>query len=304
MPPEPSKRFRVERFPKNPIISPDTPGLEGDLGNNINGPSLIRVPEWIDNPLGKYYLYFSHHGGKFIRLAHADRLEGPWIIYGPGVLQVDEGPGRGHIASPDVHVDEETREIRMYFHQPAPEDLREMGQVSFAALSKNGLHFRVRDEVLGLSYFRVFQYGEWYYAIAKNGNVDGMAYRSADGLSDFKEGPHFLPGMRHAAVWVEEETLYMLYSAAGDTPERILLSVIDLSRDWPSWEASTAEIVLEPEMKWEGVDLMLEPSRYGAAKKHVRQLRDPGLFEEDGQRYLLYSVAGEQGIGIARLERR
>jgi hypothetical protein len=35
----------------------------------------------------------------------------------------------------------------------------------------------------------------------------------------------------------------------------------------------------------------------------VRQLRDPAVFEEGGHRYLLFCVAGEQGIAIAKLER-
>ncbi|MHB8621379.1 MAG: hypothetical protein ACYDAG_17750, partial [Chloroflexota bacterium] len=34
------------------------------------------------------------------------------------------------------------------------------------------------------------------------------------------------------------------------------------------------------------------------------QLRDPAIFEEVGRRFLLYSVAGEQGIGIAELDFR
>ena len=34
----------------------------------LTDPSLIRVPSWVKNPLGKYYLYFAHHTGKYIRL--------------------------------------------------------------------------------------------------------------------------------------------------------------------------------------------------------------------------------------------
>lgn len=30
--------------------------LPGRDGENINGPSLIRVPAWVKNPLGRYYL--------------------------------------------------------------------------------------------------------------------------------------------------------------------------------------------------------------------------------------------------------
>ena len=64
--------------------------MDESLGNNIAGPSLIRVPKWIMNPLGRYYLYFSAHKGDFIRLTYADRLEGPWQIYKKGTLQLEE----------------------------------------------------------------------------------------------------------------------------------------------------------------------------------------------------------------------
>ncbi|MDQ3622022.1 MAG: hypothetical protein M3463_05975 [Verrucomicrobiota bacterium] len=66
----------VIRFEENPIIRPDM--LPGEDGVNICDPSLIRVPDWLGNPLGKYYLYFADHKGKYIRLAYADRLQGPW----------------------------------------------------------------------------------------------------------------------------------------------------------------------------------------------------------------------------------
>ncbi|MEM7361206.1 MAG: hypothetical protein AAF431_19135 [Pseudomonadota bacterium] len=59
---------------------------------NINGPAVIKVPDWIENPLGEYYLYFAHHKGDYIRLAYADQPAGPWQIYEPGVLSlVDSG---------------------------------------------------------------------------------------------------------------------------------------------------------------------------------------------------------------------
>lgn len=48
---------------------------------NINGPSLMRVPDWVEAPLGRYYLYFAHHKGKHIRMAFADTLTGPWTYY-------------------------------------------------------------------------------------------------------------------------------------------------------------------------------------------------------------------------------
>ena len=48
--------MKVERFSANPIVYP---GLDGSLGSNINGPSLIKVPNWLPDPLGRYYLYLT-----------------------------------------------------------------------------------------------------------------------------------------------------------------------------------------------------------------------------------------------------
>jgi hypothetical protein len=82
---------RIERLPGNPIIGPAM--LPANDGENICGPSLIRVPPWLPNPLGSYYLYFAHHGGTYIRLAYADDLTGPWTVYAPGTLRL---PGAAH----------------------------------------------------------------------------------------------------------------------------------------------------------------------------------------------------------------
>ena len=77
--------MRVERLLDASIISAV---LDASIGQNIQGPSLIRVPDWLENPLGVYYLYFADHKGSYIRLAYADELTGPWHIYQPGSLQL------------------------------------------------------------------------------------------------------------------------------------------------------------------------------------------------------------------------
>ena len=320
--------IRVERLLDHPII---TPGTHRSIGENIQGPSLIRVPDWVSDSLGKYYLYFADHKGSYIRLAYADSLVGPWQVHPSGSLQIEnshfpsEPPAitqeeldqasarraatRGgdklphslrkeltatHIASPDVHVDHEDRRIVMYFH-----GLESAGrQVSRVALSRDGIDFEARPEVLGRTYLRVFEHEGLTYGIA----MPGQVYRSRDGLSDFEAGPLlFNPDMRHCALLKRGDRLYVFWTQVGHAPERILLSTIDLSVAWTEWKETGAQEVMRPEREWEGAHEPNEPSIRSVAYGPVNQLRDPAIFEEDGRVFLLYAVAGESGIAIAEL---
>lgn len=318
---------RIIRIQDRPIITPD---LHPSLGVNIQGPSIIHVPDWVPDKLGDYYLYFADHKGHYIRLAYSDQLTGPWQVYVPGSLQIEESfftPTRPevseqrmaeliaarqssgyqvshdlameltepHIASPDVHVDEANRRIIMYYH--GLEDAA--FQHSRVATSADGIHFTAREENLGRTYFRTFEYDGYTYALA----MPGQLYRSRDGFSNFEEGPRlFVPNMRHSAVVVRGTTLYVFWTRVGDAPESIMLSTIDLQGDWMQWQDSPPQVVLRPERNWEGADAPLEPSVRSTAYGHVNQLRDPALYEENDQFYLLYAVAGESGIAIARLD--
>ncbi|MDC1210601.1 hypothetical protein N8087_01605 [Porticoccaceae bacterium] len=94
LPAEPAS-LSVQRISDAPIIDTAMSLRLTELAqqqgySNINGPSLIAVPQWVENPLGNYYLYFSHHQGDFIRLAYADQIEGPWSIYEPGALALNQ----------------------------------------------------------------------------------------------------------------------------------------------------------------------------------------------------------------------
>jgi hypothetical protein len=289
------RAINVRRCATNPLIVSES---SASLGENINGPSVIRVPSWIKTPLGKYYMYFAHHGGKYIRLAYADALQGPWRIYEPGTLSLDQAKAfRGHIASPDVHVDAQRQELRMYFHGPT-----QGGQKTGVATSKDGLSFVASDVILGDFYFRVFQWKEYYYAIAKDGNTGwGRLYRCEDGITPFESRGRFIRMIRHAAVLTKGDQLLVFYSRKGDAPERIVVATVTLTDDWQEWKESEPIDVIRPEKDYEGIAYPNKPSDYGAATK-VRQLRDPCIFQEDGRTYLFYTVAGEMGIAMAEIE--
>ena len=318
-----SSYMQVERLADHPIITPDT---DPSIGRTIQGPSLIRMPEWIEKPLGRYYLYFADHKGTYIRLAYGNTLTGPWRVHGPGALRLEDShfPARPpvvppeareergltgpdalphdiiyekvtpHIASPDVHIDDAGRKIIMYFH-----GLESYGcQRSRAAVSADGIHFKAYPEIIGPSYMRIFRYGDFAYALA----MRGQFYRSTDGFTGFTKGPKlFNRDMRHCAVLVRGEELLVFWTQVGETPERILLSRIDIAGPWMEWKESDPEEVLRPERVWEGAQEPLEPSVRSVAYGQVNQLRDPAVFEEGGRIYLLYAVAGESGIAIAEV---
>jgi hypothetical protein len=302
---------RAVRFPNNPIVRPD---MDARMGDNVNGPSLIRAPDWLPERLGRYYLYFGHHDGRYVRLAYADDLAGPWRTHEPGVLPLADSGFCGHLASPDVHVDEERREIRMYFHGaddpsgpgprerpgvlPRPDGGGLAGQHTRVGLSGDGLRFAARPELLGRPYFRAVRWRGWWLALG----MPGVFYRSRDGLTGFAEGPTlFGPDQRHTALMLDGDALRVFHTNAGDCPERILVSTVELSDDWTTWRASPPAIVLEPEEEYEGAGRPLAPSRRGLVTGPVRQLRDPCVFREGSRTFLLYAVAGESGIAISEL---
>ncbi len=317
------------RLPQNPLITVDS---SPTLGDNVNGPSIIRVPSWIPQPRGRYYGYFAHHKGQFIRLAYSDAIAGPWKIYEAGVVQVKDTafyrpqpdpPGSPaelytHVASPEIYVDEARHKLVMWFHgwwtdgQRWPLDgpaarawVREHRYAQFTqvAESSDGIHFDIHAPITHTSYLRVFPYDGMYYGMARL----GLLLRSADPLKAFEVGPNpFRDGpysgrVRHVALLRRDRRLFVFFSGIGDAPERILLSTIDLTGDWRQWKASAPTEILRPQAPYECPQIRAAPSEPGEIYGKAQQLRDPAIFEENGKTFLFYSICGEQGLGAAEI---
>jgi hypothetical protein len=318
---------KATRLPQNPLV---TVRSSSSLGDNVNGPSVIQVPAWVKQPLGRYYMYFAHHRGHFIRLAYSDALEGPWRIYEPGVLHVrdtafyrpqPDPPGSlfyTHVASPEIHLDPARNRIVMWFHgywsdgqawpagnAAARDWARRNGfaQYTQVAESTDGIHFEQRAPITKESYLRVFREGSAFYGLARL----GVLLRSSDPRAVFEVGPNpFRDGpyagrVRHVALAKRDRTLMVFFSGIGDAPERILMSTIDLTGDWRNWTASRPVEVLQPQTSYECPDLPAAPSEAGDVEGPVRQMRDPAIFEENGRTWLFYTICGEQGIAAAEL---
>ena len=318
------------RLKQNPLITVET---SRSLGDNVNGPSIIRVPSWIPHPLGRYYAYFGHHKGQFIRLAYADAVTGPWKVYVPGVVPVSEtafyrpqpDPPDGpvdqfytHVASPEIYVDEAHKRLLLWTHgwwtngQRWPLGLAEArawarqngyGQFTQSSESTDGLHFALRPAITKVSYLRVFPLDGYLYGMARLGQL----LRSKDPLAAFEIGANPFDGgpyaerVRHVATLLRGRTLFVFLTGIGDAPERVMLSTLDLSGDWKSWKASPPVELLRPEAPYECPGLPRVPSAAGEIEGPARQLRDPAIFEEAGTTYLFYSICGEQGLAAAQL---
>lgn len=325
----PAPRPVVERLAQNPLV---TVRLSPSLGGNVNGPTVVRVPDWVERPLGRYYMYFANHMGDFVRLAYADDPAGPWKIHEPGVLHVRDtaffrpqpdpkGPIADfytHVASPELLVDAGRKRFVMWVHgwwtngERWPDDLaaarawareRGYGQFTQVAESADGVHFTVRPAITRTSYLRVFRHAGQLYAMSRLGALS----RAPNALSTFEMGPNpfistaYAGRVRHVALAQRGATLFVFFTAIGDAPERVMMSTLDLAGDWRTWRASPPVDVLRPQAAYECTDLPVAPSEAGDVDEPVQQIRDPFVFDDQGKLYLFYSFCGEQGIAAASL---
>lgn len=329
-------RFTATRLPFNPLITSEMfaeANVSGE-GNNINGPCLIRVPDWLPpekraDPEALYYLYFADHNGQYIRMAWAKKVLGPYRLYNPGVgvlslhrpettrtavgglpvVATSENAGYGgHIASPDVHIDTVNRRLIMYFHaiamyRNAGEWGRRKEQMTYVTSSTTGLDFNgnTRPQIIGPFYLRVFAHAGKLY-----GSAFHMFFRMKDWFSPVVAlGKQFpaLARTRHTAVRKEANTATIFFTRTGDAPERVLYLPVQLADDPQLWSAPMhPSDLLRPEFAYEGADLPVQASRSGAALDPECSLRDPYYFRDvDRAEYLLYAVRGEKGIAIAGL---
>ncbi|MEQ1731856.1 MAG: hypothetical protein ABL982_26075 [Vicinamibacterales bacterium] len=317
------------RFATNPLI---TVSSSPTLGGNVNGPTVIRVPSWVDRPLGKYYMYFANHMGDFVRLAYADAVTGPWTILDSGVLHVkdtvffrpqpDPDETRAdfytHVASPEILIDHERRRIIMWMHgwwtsgERWPSSVpaarawareKGYGQYTQVAESADGVHFTVRPAITKTSYLRVFERSGSFYGVSRLGVIS----RASDPTAPFDLGPSLFRGtayanrVRQVALVPRGDHLVVFFTGISDAPERVLMSTVPLTGEWNTWQASTPVEVLAPQAAYECIDLPNVPSEPGDIDDPARQLRDPFVFEDEGRAFLFYSTCGEQGIAAAEI---
>lgn len=275
-------------------------------GRFTNGPTVIKVPDWVEESLGAYYMYFADHHGKGIRLAYSDSLNGPWTVSPNPVLRLNKTLAiRSHIASPDVYIDHDSRTIYMTVHGEPISSLYD-SQVSVLAESEDGIDFAQDPSYAGsiwanFAYARILKIDDTFVRVNPRKH---QVSRSNSVTGPFSEPVEYsLPENRehrHASVLLDGSTIVMYYTRLRDAPERIYRATIDASQPWGQWALADEQCVRRPERSWEGAQFPVALSKPGPANS-ANQLRDPFIYDDGTDRALFYSYAGESGIAMATL---
>jgi hypothetical protein len=280
-----------------PIITPNM--LPGDDGANINYPSLIKVPEWVANPLGRYYLYFSsHRHARYIRLAYANEITGPWTVYAPGTLTETQMQSV-FVTAPEAYVDHAVHQIRLYVQTRQSGSNR-----TGVAAATDGISFTPVNKNIGEGYCRLFTRGIETFGLFGDRGV--QVRRSKNGI-DFEDGPSLFadvpgPYVRHVGLQQLANSLRVFFTQKLVAPEHIRMGVVNLDAPWASWSIGTTVEIMRPEMAYEGAKEPMTISRKGPARNKEHALRDPFIYEESGRTWLIYAIAGESGLALAELQ--
>lgn len=162
--------------------------------NTIYWPWIINVGKLIDNPLGKYYLYYSTDHGQndgYISMAYSNDVLGPYTdngqVYKNGTFETE---------TPSVMWDEHHNQFIMYFHCSGSHEGE--AQTSYYITSKDGIIWdsTTQRKLFDLDatklfgnlhngYFHPFRAGDsWFgYSLMGGNNGGGAVSYSEDGYN-------------------------------------------------------------------------------------------------------------------------
>ncbi len=234
LPAEPSP-WIAERIGSAPLIE----GVGEERGYvNINGPTVIRVPDWVTKPMGRYYMYFAHHKGSYIRLAYADSPAGPWTVHDGGVLTLAEsgfpvemhGTESGSLLSLfkefSLHV---ARDFLLLVYRVSVLDPEERAARGISAAANKATHVASPEIVIDNGAQRILMY---YHGYNREGGQSSRLASSSDGLTFEPLGTQvfstYLRGFEHRGTHYLLGMMGVLYrgdSAQGpfEPRDRILL---------------------------------------------------------------------------------
>lgn len=205
--------------------------------NEFIFPSIFHAGEYLEEPLGEWYLYYAPHenpGG--ISFMYADSLDGPWTEHGknPIIKNVwDPYYSVPHVSSPEAIWNKESGRLFVYFHGD--------NTMTRWAESEDGLNFKYGgiaiDNAMGgpnvteTSYARVFlnpnKHSKYTYAMFYMGNeVDDIRRirkaTSVDGRT-WKAYPEYVveggaeegDNVSGGNLWKWNNQLYVIYHGSS-----------------------------------------------------------------------------------------
>jgi len=182
----PSAESRPGHLPTTPVSKTELFST-ADLSwtsQDIYWPAIVRVDDILDNPLGKYYLYYSEdHADGGVGVAYADSPTGPFTDYGSNPI-IDFHAGQDE--TPHPVWDEANDRLIVYYHTTDVGN----NQTTCAATSTDGLSFADQGAVIDVGsdvpgdghtgYAKVHKIGETWLAHHLMGGGDyarfGVSY--------------------------------------------------------------------------------------------------------------------------------
>ena len=277
--------------------------------NDVIFPSVVKVAQHIEKPLGTYYMYYAPHdapGG--ICLAYADSVEGPWIEYDQNpIISRHWAPHYevSRVSSPHLIWMEAESKYFLYFHGE--------NDTTRIASTTDGIHFEYEgtavttsmyEGITEASYARVFACSipsrDARYVLLFMGNNGGTrriyAAWSRDGRSfEAQSTPLINPPPNTAVTQVgapwylcqDERNLVLFHGDKTDSKLSDVITDLYLADVGPDF---TEEKHLGMIYRREIVSV------------DNRRVSDPCLVEEDDKQWLFMSIGSRlhQKIALAK----
>ena len=185
---------------------------EKSLSSSIYWPWLIKVEGLIENPLGKYYLYYSTDHGQtagYISVAYSNYILGPFTDYGRIYKY-----GNTETETPSVMWDEYNKRFIMYVHCSGA--YTGEAQTTYHITSTDGLVWSStptktfdldKTKLFGNlhnGYFHPFRLGnQWYGYSLMGGNNAGSA------ISYSEDGYKWVTDHNQLGYWCLKDSMYL-----------------------------------------------------------------------------------------------
>lgn len=125
---------RLPAFEQAGVVLPSASFTDRGLQH----PSVIRASEFLDDPLGEYYLYFGSQNAGGIGLAYSDSPDGPWQVY-------EDNPIMPGASGPHPVWSEQDGQLLLYHHRS--------GDGIELAISTDGVTFSEAEQAVSVDDF-------------------------------------------------------------------------------------------------------------------------------------------------------